>query len=397
LINISEHLEQNNGYIKVKWDDSEGIIIENINFNDEVIYFKDNYESNYNYIEPNNNQVNISKIQGITFNNCNFKELMFCDIRYNQYTDDIKLFYFKINGGVISDFTIENIHITSKFYINKEPNDYEPLKIKKLKINNSKFEENFKMHNCIIDEITIQDTDFKKQFDFYKSTFKSGIKNDKDDKTTEIDFNGLNITELSIFDNTTFEEKMVFSYISFADSINFRNATFIKGFDLDRINLKNGSNINFYNLQGLDTSKSIENTSQETYRMIKYHLDSIGNKIDANKYHSLELAKNRKTIWMNEGVSRDLLQRGIISFIHWLTSNHSLYWFVSLCWIFVIGIITPFALNNDINYNSIFQYMTIWSSIDDFCDNHIVYLLNKVSLGYLYYQLVTAIRIDTRK
>jgi hypothetical protein len=62
-----------------------------------------------------------------------------------------------------------------------------------------------------------------------------------------------------------------------------------------------------------------------------------------------------------------------------------------LIWIFIVGEVTSFAIDEIISYEYTFKFITIWSSIDIFCDNNIVYLLNKVSLGYLYYLFLTAI------
>ena len=447
-MDISEHLEQNNENIKVKWHINEGIIIENIIFNIKGLIFSEKKESNYTFINKYKERIDISTIKQITFNNCtfpyepsitsdniwylrfnncifentidiskniladinknkkvyfkncNFEKFNFGDIKHIQYNSETKLSYFEINGGSIESFMIENIEFASKFYINKEPNEYKPLKINRLIIKNSIFKENFKMHNCEIDEISIDDSDFKKQFDFYKSTFESGIKDKKSTKAVEINFNALNITGLTIFDNTEFYEKMKFAYVSFDSSINFRNATLKNGFDLDKINLSNDSNINFYNLKGLDTTKSINNTSQETYRIIKYHLDSIGNKIDSNKYHSLELLKKHNNIWNSNEISPILLFDGIISAINCTSSYFSKYWILPLFWIFIVSVITSFCIsyNNMFDYEYQVQYLSILALEGiKLKDTPWVFLFHKVSLGYLYYQFLTAVKKDTKK
>ena len=200
--------------------------------------------------------------------------------------------------------------------------------------------------------------------------------------------------------STVCNKKMQFGYISFESSINFRNATFNDGFNLDRINIGKDCNINFYNLQGLDTAVSINNTSQETYRVIKYHLDNIGNKIDANKYHSLELLKKHNNIWNSNKISPILLFDGIISVINYTTSYFSKYWILPLFWILIVSYITSFCISDDniLNVHYQAQYLSILA-LDGIKlkDTPWVFLFHKVSLGYLYYQFLTAVKKDTKK
>lgn len=42
-------------------------------------------------------------------------------------------------------------------------------------------------------------------------------------------------------------------------------------------------------------------------------------------------------------------------------------------------------------------YIVLLTSKEIFSSNYLMFVLNKVLLGYLYYQFVTAIRKDTRK
>ena len=161
--------------------------------------------------------------------------------------------------------------------------------------------------------------------------------------------------------------------------------------------------MNFYGINIVDTSK----TSQETYRIIKNQFEKLNNKIEANKYHALELEQHRKDI--KKRVFSDLksfykfLPDGLISFFHWASSNHSSSWFLALIWIFVVSICTNIFLgNNTIDFSfdgwdNIFKYINILSKLEDFNNSYLVMTLNKVSLGYLYYQFLTAVRKDTRK
>jgi len=165
--------------------------------------------------------------------------------------------------------------------------------------------------------------------------------------------------------------------------------------------LKFQNDINFYGINILDYS----NITKETFRIIKYNLDKIGNKIEANKYHALELHQNRKDIWADEKINFDLLQRGLISLFHYISSNHSQSWILSLIWIFVIGLTTYMYLYNislfeisKIDINIAFQYISILTKKNEFCDNkNIAFVLNKAFLSYMYYQFLISIRKDTKK
>jgi len=51
----------------------------------------------------------------------------------------------------------------------------------------------------------------------------------------------------------------------------------------------------------------------------------------------------------------------------------------------------------DINIDDIFKFMSIITKQEDFNCNYFLMTVNKVSLGYLYYQFLMSVRKDTRK
>ena len=57
----------------------------------------------------------------------------------------------------------------------------------------------------------------------------------------------------------------------------------------------------------------------------------------------------------------------------------------------VLRVITSYAINIDLT-----KFVYLGSSYDDF-NNSAVFFFNKITLGYLYYQFITAVRKDTRK
>lgn len=125
--------------------------------------------------------------------------------------------------------------------------------------------------------------------------------------------------------------------------------------------------------------------------------ENIGNKIEANEYLTLELEKHRSDIWNRPDFSLQLLLDGTVTFFHWISSNHSSNWLLALFWIFILSVCTNKFLGHELSVNYIFQYINILSSVNDFNKSYPAMILNKVILGYLYYQFLTAVRKDTRK
>jgi hypothetical protein len=93
---------------------------------------------------------------------------------------------------------------------------------------------------------------------------------------------------------------------------------------------------------------------------------------------------------------------------HRCSSNHSQNWLLPLFWIFVVGSLTYGGLTywGVVNFagecffyqiEHIFKYISIFNFDDSLKKLPVIFVLNKVLLGYLYYQFLTAIRKDTRK
>ena len=93
----------------------------------------------------------------------------------------------------------------------------------------------------------------------------------------------------------------------------------------------------------------------------------------------------------------------IVLLFHWISSNHSQSWLLSLFWIFVVGFVTTGSLATDgFGYCSnslldILKHMYILNIDDCIKQDVLIFGLNKISLGYLYYQFLISVRKDTRK
>jgi hypothetical protein len=315
-------------------------------------------------------------IFGIKFVNCKFNHQF-------SLRNNLKLLHF------------ENCVFEKRCYVNNQySKNTKSISIEKIFIKKTTFNQNFKLHNVEIKKFHIEDSDFLKNADFYKSHFKNGF----DDK--QISFHAINFHELALFGEAVFDEFLQFKYVTFRGYTHFRATTFNNGLDLEYANIE--KEMNFFAIKNLDNKKSKEKTSQETYRIVKYQLEKVGNIIDANKYAALELDKHRIYVWSRNNVNFELLSDGIVSFLHFISSNNSRYWFVALLWIVIVSFVTVVMLEKDYHdINLISQYSSILNGFDEFKVNferdYFVMLFNKVALGYLYYQFLTAIRKNTRK
>ena len=342
----------------------------------------------------------------VYFYDCKFDKFQLGDIRAITFNSDVHLCRFFLYGGEIDEFTIENTEIASKLYINKQYDDNDrTCKITKLYMSNSIFKENFKLHNCEVESVIIKDVDFNKNADFYMSKFFSGAKNEDCDEETEINFHALNFKGLALFGEVHYYKKFHLRYVTLEGYSHFRNAVFDEGLDLDYTNIQN--EMNFFGSNGLSSPLSKQNTSQETYRIIKHNFRKLNNIIEANQYNSLELSKHRKNIKINDVLLDCKLPiqntlDWLVSIFHLISSNYSKNWLLTLGWIIFISILTNLSLGHEINWEYIVKYTNILTIIDDFKNcatlekSYIIMTFNKISLGYLYYQFIISIRRNTK-
>ncbi len=338
----------------------------------------------------------------IVFKNCKFTNFTVNE----QIIQDNIFIEFDINDEEVKNLQINFMRISSskfygKFYINKQYNGYKEIfNIAKLIIEDSNFYDNFKLHKCKVNDIIIKDCDFERNADFFKSQFLSGEK--KDNQSTGIYLHALNFKGLALFGDVHFYKKFHLRYVTIEGYSHFRNAIFNEGLDLDYANIQN--EMNFFGAKGLDSKISRKYTSQETYRIIKHNFKKLNNTIEANKYHSLELGTHRKNIVIFD--YKNSLQNILdwfVSTAHLISSNYSKNWLIALFWIIIVSISTNLYLghnlyfNEKLNFECIFKYINILTTKDDFDNSYIAMTLNKVLLGYLYYQFLTAVRRNTKE
>lgn len=305
------------------------------------------------------------------FINCSFENLSLLSGEVNIL--QIDLFYVSIDLFQISIIKILDKG-TNKIKIKNS-------KITKIMIQSTIFKYDFAIYNTNINTIIANDVDFEALSEFNEVTFQD-----------EFYFNEITYKGFTLFDKCIFNTKANFEYIIFEKFASFRGSTFNKGLNLDYTS--GDKEINFFGINGLENEQSKKNTSRETYRIIKNNFEKNANKIEANKYHALELDQRRRELAKNKWKN---ISDYIVFKIHDLSSEHSTNWFLALFWMFVVSYITNRFLGNELSIDCVFKYINILSKIEDFDNSYFVMLLNKVSLGYLYYQFLTAVRKDTRK
>lgn len=409
FINITEpDFITQNGFVHIEHNDNSttfrNIEFENISIITETIII--NYENGSRTFPMRNHQdtkkticfadcvfLNVNFLGDIKHNfmfiGCSFENLKFEQV--SGSIDSTDAFYFDF--CTFDRIDIINCFFKPRFYINPKHKDDKrnfTCKIAALNIQDTVFEKNFKLHECEIEHIELNNVDFEKNADFYLTQFiqKKPLK-----------FKALNFRGLSLFGECVFNAKLILEYVTFEKLTHFREATFKMGIDLDKTNIE--KDMNFYGTKGLDTKKSFENTSQETYRIIKNSFMKVGNTIESNKYHSLELEKKKIDLCsFSTFKSFRKFQEFLVFEVHYLVSGHSRHWILPLFWIAIVGFYTALAfdMTSISNYvNNAFKYMAIVDFDDSLKKMPWLYLLNKAILGYLYYQFVTSVRKDTRK
>ncbi|QFR49429.1 hypothetical protein FJR48_06690 [Sulfurimonas lithotrophica] len=353
-----------------------------------------NLGSHINFIEceinVNVQDVNLDEIYLLfrNFHNCKFKNL--------SLLSNIKTVHIDLHQSSIDLMQLVKIEILDNG-INKI--EIKNSHIKRITIKEAIFKRDFTIYETTIDSIRIENVDFESLSEFNEVTFQS-----------EFDFKEITYNGLTLFDRCIFNAKAEFEYIIFEKFTSFRGTTFNKGLNLDFTSAE--KEINFFGIKGLKNNESIENTSQETYRIIKYNFEKIGNKIEANKYHALELDQKRRELEKNKWNNK---KDYLVFKLHSWSSEHSTNWSLALLWIFAVGFLTVFSLHLGIAkdlffhpnhfkieyigkiFSQFFKFIYIGNMDDILKNNSFIFLLNKVLLGYLYYQFLISVRKDTRK
>ncbi|MDX4065499.1 hypothetical protein Q6A91_05625 [Aliarcobacter skirrowii] len=322
-------------------------------------------------------------------------ELYITNVKFdNIYITDCNIPSLKIQMSLI-----ENLNI----FGNKENERF----IRNINIAGSKISNFFKFQDLELETLYLNDTSIKNTI----------LKN-------------LLIKNQFNLENTTFETRLDFYNVEYKNTINLESA-------------KIPDETNFEEFKFDIDLKTI---SRKTARQIKHSFEKIGNKIDANKFHSIELNARENELKKNFYINLENLLSFLVFFFHGLTSRHSRDFLLPLLWIISVSMYTyiGFTIEKIFGFNILFiflffhiilflivfwinyKYLVAITSICiailffrfmglDFSSENIlkftnilnqkifeekfslVLFVNKILLGYLYYQFITAVRKDTSK
>lgn len=365
------------------YDDKEVFFFANSNPSDPMIFYRGSFEFT-DCICGDEFSLTGNIAHGMMFSNCHFNGVSLSNIDNkikDEYSDKLEIRNCNIKNLYIQHCQFDiPISIVTQSHLNS--------RIEELYISDVVFKKAVYIQSYKINSIDMEGITFEADFGVAYSHLYNQIFIHACEFEGAMNFEETDCYALLDFDKSQFKSHTV-----------FKNTKLYEGIKLDYVNL--GTVVNFFGLKKLDTKKSFKNTSQESYRIIKNQFEKIGNNFEANKYHSLELAKARKTLSI---FSLDY----IVLLFHFIFSNHSKNWLLSLFWIAMVGIITAFSLSDFslIEYRNfftksfldeIFQYISIINLDEKIKANPILFLFNKASLGYLYYQFLIAIRKNTKK
>jgi len=327
------------------------------------------------------------------------------DSTFSHEVDEIRWFSFsgcKFNGDVYFNLS-DNCRIElvdcifeKEFSINRNPHPQQKndknITIEQLVIDSCIFKNNFLIQSCAIQEYRLIDVIYEENVKIFDVKFGEMF------KVTEAEdgawFTNTIFNKSAIFEKVIFDEFIRFQYTTFKGYTLFRDIKFENGLDFDYTNIEKV--INFYNIQGLEREESKKLTSQETYRILKYNFEKIGNKIEANNYYMMEMKKYK------EGLEKKNFQDKITFYFNETVSNFGQSWIKPLgiylafglmfsglvYFIFPIKEVGFFKILVD-SYNPVSK-----SIITNYSLGGLIY---KVISGLIIYQLVMALKRQTKR
>ncbi|HFU75971.1 MAG TPA: hypothetical protein ENK66_06970 [Arcobacter sp.] len=276
------------------FDDNYDVLYKKCIFKQEIKSKKNLFERKKRTIEAK--QFDNCKFHSIQFSNTTFKEQVFngMDNRFDE-------------SAIIS---IDNCSIENKFVLNKH-------KVEKLEIKDTIFKSKFEFRENNEVSMEIINSNFEGIFDCNLNIFSSFYM----EKSIFYKFVG--------FEESIFEAKnglaTTFKYVSFLDYSYFRGAKFNIGLDLETTNMEVYPNF-------LNAYIEPKNTNRETFRIIKYSFDNIGNTIEANKYFAYEMNKER------ENKDNSLDKKILLNLNYWI-SNFGQSWLRPMLLIIIFAFI----------------------------------------------------------
>lgn len=232
----------------------------------------------YTYYDANENQKLLKEFKSSLFLECDFSQnIIIKDIIFENYLFSISDISSKIN---INSLEIVNTIFVEKLKLNKLYSD-------NLIIEDCHFESKLEIKNSEITNFQFLNSNVAKIFTAKNSKFKQF----KMEESIFEDFAGF---EKAVFGENNKDYLSFFTYVTFKNFSNFREAEFLSGLDLSRVNLKEQPNF-------LNVYVEPKNTNRETFRIIKNSFDKNGNHIEANNYFIQEMQSYKRELKNTKG------------------------------------------------------------------------------------------------
>lgn len=291
-------------------------------------------------------EVKFNNSTSAIFNNCIFKKKV---VIINTIDNVLKYPLFS-DCNFYNELNFENSTLDYLIF-NNSINEIKTqmCKINKIIIKNCTFQKRFILNNYKINDLLIENSEINDKLEFkYNKVTNFGLINTNFQnivdcfKTTFINFEIKKciFNEYVGFEECTFgsnrnlkEDISKFIHSTFLTFINFRNAKFNSGLDLQQINLKEPPNF-------LNAHVSEANTNRETFRIIKYSFDKIGNIIEANRFYAHEMHKYKEDL-KNGNTSKDWIGLQLLR-LYKCFSNYGQSIWRPLIWIIIFAITNMF-------------------------------------------------------
>lgn len=204
----------------------------------------------------------------------------------------------------IADLSLAGMEFTGLVFIEEDSSS--SSSIEHLNIQDCSFKKDVIIQEHFINEMRISNSSFTNIYLRKNGIVKAEMLNCKIEKMFDASYTDFNILYIkdTIFSSIVNFEKskfgiiisdareakpVIFENVTFLGIANFRNTIFYEGLDIEKINAVESPNF-------LGTRIEPNYTKRDTFRLIKYSFDRIGNHLEANKYFREEMVKYKEEL-----------------------------------------------------------------------------------------------------
>ena len=225
----------------------------------------------------------------------------------------------------LSDVEIEDCSFAERLVLNE-------FHISKLRITKTKFESKLELKGATISDLSIFDCNFTGIFDAH------GL------KACELNIEKCIFEDFVGFEQCHFGTNEIdscpatFRHTTFLGFVNFRDANFLSGLDIQYINSTATPNF-------LNATINPAKTNRETFRIVKHSFDRLGNQLEGNKAFALEMKKYGEEL-RNSGWTQERL---IFQLNEWISDFGQSY-LRPIGWIFFTSLLySALIIGHEVN------------------------------------------------